>query len=644
MPVHLPTAALGNSQVLVTLGASAEVMSLFYPDLDHSQNVYEWMTAVYAGPPGEGRLSWTWDELWEREQEYVPDTNVVVTRLRSSALGLVLTITDFVDDELDAFHRRFELRNTGSGQFTGALLQYLELRLGEVPRKQSVRYLDQYHGFLQYYRGLAIAVGGDPPDEARCGKSPRHPSGGTKADLGDGRLESQSEDIGDVAIALSWRAGLAPGESMVRELHAVAADGEPQALRGLEAAQADGFDRRRERAENRAQAWLGRARQVELADDLQGAYRRSLLAARLLASRRSGAIIAAPEFDPAFELSGGYGFCWPRDGCEGATALAAAGYPEVIDHWCEWLIRTQGEDGLWRQRYWSSGQAAPAWCQREGFEQVDQGAAATLCLAEQARERGAEDWWEPVRRAAEALSQFIGDDGLHKEAADLWEIHRGTFVYTNSGIAAALRAAADLAEQQGETDLASSWRHVAARIKAAVLRDFWQDDHFIRGKWPGGDPDWTPDSSTLGTIVPFRLVTGESPDERELIGRHLAWVEQNLGREHNGGRGIVRFTDEAYLGGTIGAVNTLWMAEAMLALAVWGRAPRAAGLADAAERYMRFALRHGTPTGLLPELIGAGSGPAYWAAPHAWSSGLFIRCALALSALRARLGGKASEA
>ena len=66
MAVYLPTAALGNSQLLVTLGASAEVMSFFYPDVDYSQNVYEGMTAVYVGAPGQGRFIWTWDSLWDR--------------------------------------------------------------------------------------------------------------------------------------------------------------------------------------------------------------------------------------------------------------------------------------------------------------------------------------------------------------------------------------------------------------------------------------------------------------------------------------------------------------------------------------------------------------------------------------------------
>ena len=641
MAVYLPTAALGNSQLLVTLGASAEVMSFFYPDVDYSQNVYEWMTAVYVGAPGQGRFIWTWDGLWDRHQEYLADTNVVVTRLQSPVLGLALEITDFADPELPVFHRRFALENRTDRPFQGALFQYVELRLGEVPRKQSVRYLWPYHGFLQYHRDIAVAVGGDRPDGFRCGKSPRHPSGGTKADLEDGVLFPQTEDIGDVTFALSWRLDLPPRQSGTRVLYAAAGPREREALRGLAVASCEGMSRRLQRATDTARQWLDRARPVELPEDLRAGYHRALLSSRLLASRHSGAIIAAPEFDPTYSLSGGYGYCWPRDACETARSLAEAGYPEIEAAWCEWLVRTQGEDGRWQQRYWSSGDVAPAWCLHEGFEQLDQDAASVLGLAQAARRQGNLTWWPAVRRGAQAVEGFIGPDGLHRQAADLWEIFRGTFVYTNAAIAAALREAAQLAREMGEPDLASRWEGVAATVKQAVLREFWREGHFIRGRWAGGELDWTPDSATLGAIEPFELLSRDVPAERRMIEQHTTWVEQTLRRGQDGGCGILRFPDEAYLGGVIGAVNTLWLAEALLAQASWKPPGDAAGLLDRAEDYMRFVLRHATPTGLLPELIGHPPGPAYWAAPHGWCSGLFIRCALALSELRERIAASA---
>ena len=46
MPVYQPNAVVGNSQVLVTLGARGELMTFFYPHIDFSQNIHEGMPAV----------------------------------------------------------------------------------------------------------------------------------------------------------------------------------------------------------------------------------------------------------------------------------------------------------------------------------------------------------------------------------------------------------------------------------------------------------------------------------------------------------------------------------------------------------------------------------------------------------------------
>ena len=46
MPVYQPNAVLGNSRVLVTVGANGELMTLFYPHIDFAQNLHEGMPAV----------------------------------------------------------------------------------------------------------------------------------------------------------------------------------------------------------------------------------------------------------------------------------------------------------------------------------------------------------------------------------------------------------------------------------------------------------------------------------------------------------------------------------------------------------------------------------------------------------------------
>ena len=49
-----------------------------------------------------------------------------------------------------------------------------------------------------------------------------------------------------------------------------------------------------------------------LAPDLTEAYDRCLLTLDLMIDPDLGSMIVAPEFDPEYRRSGGYGYCWPR--------------------------------------------------------------------------------------------------------------------------------------------------------------------------------------------------------------------------------------------------------------------------------------------------------------------------------------------
>ncbi len=66
MAIYQPTAVVGNSRLLVTLGSKGELMGLFYPHVDFPQNLREGMPAVYFfGEGAAGYLSWTFAPEWQ---------------------------------------------------------------------------------------------------------------------------------------------------------------------------------------------------------------------------------------------------------------------------------------------------------------------------------------------------------------------------------------------------------------------------------------------------------------------------------------------------------------------------------------------------------------------------------------------------
>jgi oligosaccharide amylase len=640
MAVFQPNAVLGNSHTLVSLGQAGELMTFFYPHLDFPQNLQEGMVAVYLGTPGHGHLSWTFDDAWQKRQSYVPRHNILVTELYNPVMGLEVQITDLVHPRRDILVRRFRVRNMSPLLREGALMQYLYLRLGEMPRKNSARRLDDEGAIVQYWRHICFAMGGDRPDATQIGKAGAHNS--AKADMGDGALGNQREELGDVDTAYAWNFSLENGEELTRTFIISAAPTEPAALAQLRSAREQGFAILYELADHWWDAWLSSAVPVHLDADLTEIYYRCLLATRLLYDERYGSVLAAPEFDPMFERCGGYGFVWPRDAAEVVLALEEAGYPTMVERFFEWARVTQRKEGYWEQRYWVNGDRGPGWCSFLDSIQIDQTGSMVYALGAHAEllpfhERPGfhERYWAVVLQAAEYLYGTLNGNGLHSQAFDLWEKFRGSFTYSNASIYGAFRVAAAWAETRGEDAMAVRWGAAADCIKRVLLTQCWNGSYFARGFNECGEIDWGVDSSMLGVFDPFNMLSLDDPTEREMVERMVATIRERLTRHLPEGDGILRHEGDDYGGGAAGGVNTLWLARVMLRLALYYQdrdAAKTRAYREDATRYLRTVIARGTTTGLLPELIGSDT-LHHWAVPHGWAMASFIQCALLLDRL-----------
>jgi len=638
VPVYQPSAIVGNSRVLVTLGDRGELMSFFYPHIDFCQNLHEGMPAVFF--PDQGGLAWTFQPAWETSQRYLGRTNIVETHLRHQPTGLVVKITDFVHPSEPALFRRFEASNPTPRALRAQLYQYLDVQLGEVGQRNAVHYHPERGLGIAYWRHICFAIGPDPWEEYGCGRAAGPNS--SKRQMEAGALNLQIEEIGDIDLAVGWRLTLAPGERLTRDLIIAADSSEPEAVERALAYRNLGWEALLRWARSRWQEFLRAARPVSIPADLQEGYWRSLLATDLLVDPDMGSVLAAPEFDPAFERSGGYGYCWPRDGIEVCLALDAAGYPQYMEPFLAWARRTQRPEGYWEQRYWLSGQRGPAWCTREDSLQIDQTASVLFAmgryarrLAEQRRVGFLEAIWDSARAAAAFLAAQIEEDtGLHENAFDLWETFRGSFTYTNAAIASALLEGAFLAEQVGHQALARQWRQRSAQIKSAVMSRLWLGEVFARGLDAEGNLDTAADASALGLIAPFEFLNLEDPAEREIAGRCLTGLLRRLGTRVRGGEALRRFETDQYAGGGPGALTTVWMARVMLRLsgAYRDQPELARGYRERALASMRAVLASGTSTQLLPEMMGVMPG-AHWAVPHAWTMANFILTCLLLDEL-----------
>src|SRR4029077_19739104 len=177
-----------------------------------------------------------------------------------------------------------------------------------------------------------------------------------------------------------------------------------------------------------------------------------------------GGIIASLSipwgFNKGDEDLGGYHLVWPRDLVETAGGLLAAGAKEEVRQIIRYLQAIQEEDGHWPQNCWLDGM--PYW----NGVQMDE-CAFPILLVDLAWRDGAlpetelRRLWSMVKPAA----GFILRNGP-VTGQDRWEEDGGYSPFTLAVEIAALLAAADLADKEGEQ---------AAALYLRETADIWND-------------------------------------------------------------------------------------------------------------------------------------------------------------------------
>jgi len=537
------------------------VERLFWPHLDRGSHLGE----LRVGLELDGEMRWL--DIGPAEQSYLHDANVLLTRVGD------VELVDLVHELEPALVRRISCKSSA-----GRLVVNCRPELDGAKRALAASV--DGNRVVFYSRDVALALGAIGAEAFSTG-------------LGLTQGGFSAAFRGDAVIALAF--GASSREAVAR----------------LEAALQQDFDSLVTSRVRHDAARIAGAEQpgVQL-PDVSALYRRTLLVFDLLSDRDSGAVIAAPELDPEFERSGGYGFVWGRDLAFIVLAFLAAGRHDLARRALRWLPRAQEPEGLWLQRHWTDGSLAPSWCRH----QLDETGAILFAYEAAWRELNDRkldaELWPSTLRAADFLLGTIDDDGIPCATADLWEEREGRHAFTAAAIHGGLRAAASFARRH-EPGLAEQYETAAETIREAIERELWSDWH---GRYLRSIGDPTPDVSLLGLAWPFTAV---APG-----GERMRATVTALEAELAGANGSVsRYAGDVYAGGHRWVLAALW-------LGLWHRqVGNPAGL----ERSLEHALRAQTHLGLLPEQV-TEEGEAAWVVPLAWSH------AMLLLAVRPELG------
>lgn len=644
--IRHPNAILGNDKLLVSMGEKGDLLGLFYPRRDWAQHVGESKACIYKG----GKLLWLDSPEWNVKQEYLGNTNIIKTHLAHFS-GIEVSIHDFVHQSSPVLVRKYEI--TSKEHISGKFYYYSNFQVGETHRKNSA-FCDVNSGLLvQYMQNFYIGLTSAPGfEEWQVGKIQENGwVASAKNDMEDGQLQQNMEDIGEMDNSIGWDLNLQSGETVtITQFITIAS--ERQAIYDLlgdvlKQSPADIMHG----SEDSSVRWLSKKRSLELSaleDDpllkkeVRSLYDRSLLSLNLLTDPDEGSCVASPEFDPAFEMCGGYGFCWNRDAVEVVLALMNAGYPEYAGKFFGWCKRTQLPDGSWFQRYWLDGKEAPSWGNFDDSTQIDETGSTLYAIDHYYRELEGtkrDEFLETIRETVCKGAEYLirrTEQGLHDPCRCLWESEIGIFTYTSAAIYAGLKGAAHLAEENNEHILAEKWSGRAELVRKRTIEKLWlKEGYFSRGIIES-NVNRTVDSSMIGTFVPFVLLSPNDPDERAMILSMIEHIEKALRVPVNGYFGIKRYENDNYIDGNPWVVTTLWLSRALLTLAISleNKNDEYDLLVNKAVEYIKWTMRSATSTGLLSEQVDRNTGKAAWARPLGWSCALFIENALLLDQLK----------
>jgi GH15 family glucan-1,4-alpha-glucosidase len=553
-----PAAVLGNGSLLATLSGRGRVEGLFWPHLDRGPHLGE----LRLGIELDGETRWLDEGSDGYEQSYLQDANVLLTRVGD------LELVDLVHEREPVLLRRVTSRANDGG-----LIVHCRPELDGAARSLAASV--DGNRVVFYRRDVALAIGARGAEAFATG-------------LGDTEGGITCAFRGDAVVACAF--GASSREAVAR----------------LDAALQQDFDSMLASRRRHDSARLSSAERPSVASPGLGAlYRRTLLVLDLLTDRGTGAVIAAPELDPGFEFSGGYGFVWGRDLAFIVLSFLAAGRNDLAGRALRWLPRAQEPEGLWLQRHWTDGSLAPSWCRH----QLDE-TGAILFAYEAAWHELHDDaldaeLWPSARRAAEFLLGTIEEDGIPCATADLWEEREGRHAFTAAAIHGGLRAAASLARRH-EPGLAETYDGAAELIREAIDRELWSEWH---GRYLRSIGDPTLDVSLLGLAWPFAAVDPGGERMRATV----AALEAELGCPAGS---VMRYAGDTYAGGNKWVLAALW-------LGLWHRQiGDQAGL----ERSLEYALSAQTDLGLLPEQVTDDGEPA-WVVPLAWSHAMLLLAA-----------------
>lgn len=570
MPKYFNRAIIGNSKILACLDEKAELLRLYYPNIDYFQNI----DVFKLGFVRENKVFWFSDA--EAINQYY-EGNIVVTKLKYDDTDIL--IRDYV-----LLDKNVMIRKIKFNQLTN-LMVYSKLK--SSPDK-LISGMVVNNALIQYCQDFYLSTFSKTKIERAQIHNVQNVLQYANLKLEDyiGMSDNSAimlESEKEVVLYLTLEGELKKAFSSIEVFRKEKEEILYQKTKAYW----------REFSEKHLNYYIGNRKFTNREIDI---IERTILLYALVSNKETGAVLASPDVDEHFTRCGRYGYCWPRDALFINDALLELGMTELVDKFYSvWAEKTQLSNGLFEQRYYSNGELAPSW----GI-QIDETASIIIGIG---KLKNAYDYKKIIMKATFGLISFLNEEFISKDCYDLWEERKGSHLYSTASIYEALKTAKKILNKSEDCEfLISEIDLLLPEIENGIMKNFVENNKLKRSVY-----DTVPDISNLAISVPLE-VNGIS---NEIIENTVLEIEEHL-KLPNGG--YLRYETDNYIGGNAWIISSLWLA---LHYCKVGRKERAKELYD-------WVTNHADDKGFLPEQIDRNTGKAAWIIQLSWSHALYI--------------------
>ena len=354
-------AIIGNKNLKATFSKKGELLRLYYPTIDFRQFIDELLVGVKVN---DSRLINLVDDINNvYSQNYIEQTNTLITEIVNTYFNLKIVQTDFVPVKENILVKKYKFINNNNIDLNIDLLLHSKLLSSD---NNAVGGMYKEQTLMQYVHDYTFAIFSK--------KEPlSYQINNTKANINEGYISGKDYVGTSIDSSISYTTGIIkPGEEAEISVIITVYDNKKTQQQieeeNIRLKKID-INKHFEDTKRYWRNYLKKHNKLELETPInekekkiKKIYERTILLFPLLYNNETGGISAAAEVDENYTKCGRYSYCWPRDAIFITKAMYKLGMEKEVEKFYKnFCNNTQSKKGMWEQRFYTDGNLAPSW-------------------------------------------------------------------------------------------------------------------------------------------------------------------------------------------------------------------------------------------------------------------------------------------